>query len=161
MSTRCSCRVGLRCGERRKQLWLGPLQQGPGLRQGGPAEGLPPTVLLVVSAPPWEAGILVSRTSDAWELQEQVFLEPNLACELTGIDHCQAETCSVWILFSAFFSFQSQADTTTFPSLARASLEITLSAPYGLIWGFSPDPQIFPLSPTAVVCGGRKIMRLG
>lgn len=45
-----------------------------GEEERGPSGWLLPAVFVGVSAPPWEAGILVSRTtSDAWGIEKQVF----------------------------------------------------------------------------------------
>lgn len=62
--------------EGERSLWVGPHQQGTGLRGGEKAsEGTLPAVFVGVSAPPWEAGILVLRTtSDAWGQEAQVLL---------------------------------------------------------------------------------------
>lgn len=71
-----SCRAGLSCGQREGEACgLALLAKVQGWEEEkGQAGWLLPAVFVGVSAPLWEAGILVSRTtSDAWGIEEQVF----------------------------------------------------------------------------------------
>lgn len=68
--------MGLSCGQREgAACGLALLAKVQGWEEeGGPPGWPPPAVFVGISAPPWEAGILVSRTtSDAEGIEEQVF----------------------------------------------------------------------------------------